>query len=191
MAGGIGWYPQTISGRKAVVMFLPCDDFYGATVVLLTPVDDHWRATDQYGADCHYRDQVSIDLVPLIKAGQNDILVHYDCESHGTGYVEHHMHILTIRAGKLQDIFQTVEHLYASGWPPNSVRGSEELHFFIPVRQQNGHWALEDTKQLTPLKDDDSPQPSRRTVERRVIRWSSEKGRFVTSPFRPLATPVR
>jgi hypothetical protein len=177
MSTGIQWFPLN-SGEKSAIIFLPCGGRAGALVGLIREQKGHPVMVTDEGADCLYKDQVSVEVLPLLPHGQVVVLLHYDCVSHGTGYAEHHLEIFEVRGNSLIKRFDALEHLYAAAMG----EGTEEFRYFVPMHTAEGTWALEDTCVVTDIKD--GMTGSQRQVFRRSIRWSATANRFVVTSFR-------
>jgi len=178
MAGGPTWQHLREYSIPTAVLFLPCTGEDVSGLYLLQKVQDKWQVVDVDGFDCHYSDDVSIDIASLRERNIDDILVHNDCEEHGTGYVEHYYRVFSIENGKLKKEFEAKDKLYVDGWPKEDSRDQKSLVIPIPTKTAP-HQDMEETK-ITILN-------GQRTVLRRYIYWSSVKRKFLTTKFMNVA----
>jgi hypothetical protein len=187
MTSEISWQRlRPSSSEKAVALFLPClDESDAAYLFLVGHTTSGWKVQDSYSANCHYKADVTVELAANITPRHDVILLHNDCESHGSGYVEHHLHVFRPINGKLREILNTEEFVYWSGWGEET--GNIQRSLFVPVASTGGGTAIEETQITQPI-DKQTGQVSSvgQEVNRRIWVWSPVKGHMTPSPFRKL-----
>jgi len=180
MAGGLEWHRLRGQKIQTAVLFMPCQDEGSSSLYLLEKKIGRWVVVDATGFDCHYNSDVSVELANLTSNQIDDLLVRNDCESHGTGYVEHHYQVFFAVNGKLKKEFEATDKLYVDGWPGAGNRDQKSL--VIPVFSRIGHAQnLEETR-ITVLN-------KQRTVSRRYIYWAASQHKFLATKFMKVTGP--
>jgi hypothetical protein len=162
------------SPEEMALLFAPCGGLDSSFLYLLKNTDHGWRVVDEVGFDCHYDDSVSFEAVPLRRSNTDDVIVHHDCVSHGTGYLEQHFKVFSIVSSKFKVVLDAKEIVKAIGWP-----GADELD------QQSGFATMVATGARSG-NIEETRRTSRKghlTVEKRDFRWSQLRFRFIPSKF--------
>jgi hypothetical protein len=186
LSSQISWFRLRTSGSmKEAALFLPCQDESDiAYLFLVTYADSGWKVGDRYEADCHYRADVSVELVANIVPGRDSILLHQDCTGHGTEFAVHNLHAFNPARGKLREILNTEESMFWSGW---DEKGGLRRSLFVPIASPGGT-RIEQT-QITQRLDEETGLPSSagEGVKRRMWLWSAQKGHMTPTRFQKIA----
>lgn len=168
----IEWIPiRTESQNETAIMFFPCGAMYGAFLYVLRNADKGWHVTNRVGFDCHYDESVSVEAKSIRKPNVDDILVHHECEEHGTGFVQQDFNVFAISSGKLRLLLDAQELVKEDDLPTGGERLQRSR--FATFQEQSGEPAIQETR-CTTL--DGKP-----TIEKRTFRWSDSAGRFLPS----------
>ncbi len=158
--------------QKLAIIFAPCGGLDSAYLYLLQSTDRGWHVTDSVGFDCHYDESVSIETAPLRGPDADDVLVHHECESHGTGYVEQHFNVFAVDSLKLKLALDTEEIVNESDWPEVRERLQRSAFAWVPIPVSRSQ-VIDETR-CTRLN-------GKLTIQKRTFHWSAETFRFVPS----------
>ena len=175
LAGGeeVEWRPiRSESHREVAILFLPCGALYAAFLHLLEKTDQGWRVTDSVGFDCHYDESVSFETAPLRSPNFDDVLVHHECEEHGTGFVQQNLNVFAIVSSRFKLILTTEEIIEQMDTSGEFLQRSSFAQ--IPATEPISR-GLAETRCVT--------LSGKRTVYRRQFRWSAARFRFLRSQF--------
>jgi len=165
--------------QRFALLFFPCfpanDSAY---LFALARQGGAWRVADHIEMDCHYDDSVSFETVWIRDPSRDEILVHHDCAGRGTGYLEQHFSVFSLSGGKLATELVTDEvfHDFQYDKPPHEL-DRKSVFTVIPVRDSRSR-AIEETRSRT--------FDGKLTVQRRIFHWDAAKGKYVSSPFKPV-----
>jgi hypothetical protein len=179
----VKWQPlRSEPPGELAIIFLPCGNLDSAFVDLLERTDQAWHFADSAEFDCHYDNSVSVETKPLRNPNVDDVLVHHECEVHGTGLLQQNFNVFAVVSSKLKLVLNAEEIVNASGFPI----GSHELvqrSLFVPVAGSgSGPSAIEETRC--------SKLNGRLIVQRRYFQWSESLYRFVPSRFVKVPAPI-
>ncbi len=176
----MSWNDLRGDETPTAMLFLPCTHT-GSFLFILQRGPQQWSVTDKQFFDCHYDDNVFPEITNIRSQRTDEILVHNACEGRGTGYVEHHFHLLLIKSGKLKGVFEGVDKL--TSYPlPDIGHGIEQNSAVISVPTNNAHQNLEQTRQTI-------FENGKKTVSRRYIYWSISKNKFIATKFTKVTGP--
>jgi hypothetical protein len=162
------------SPQEMALLFTPCGALYASFLYLLKSTDHGWRVVDDVGFDCHYDESVYFEVASLRRPNLDEVLVHHECEEHGTGFVKQNFNVFAIVSSKFKLVLNTEEIVRANGWP-----GGGEL-------DQQSSFAAMPTKGAGPgvIKEvRNTKENENLTIEKREFRWSRLKFRFIPSKF--------
>ena len=163
------------SHHEIALLFLPCGALSDTSFLYLLESTDHvWHVTDRVGFDCHYDDSVSFEVAALRSPDVDDVLVHHECEGHGTGFLQQNFKVFAVASSRFKLVLNTEEILKVSGWP-----GSHELNqrsLFATIR--SGGTDLGFIQETRCTEDN-----GRLTIQERKFRWSPAMFRFLPSQF--------
>ena len=162
------------SPQEMALLFAPCGSFYGSSLYLLKSTDHGWRIVDDVGFDCHYDNNVSFEVVSLRRPNVDDVLVHHECEEHGTGFVKQNFNVFAIVSSKFRLVLNTEEIVKASGWPGGGELDQQSAFVTMPTTGARSG-IIEETR--------NSNENGNLTVEKRHFRWSKMRFRFIRSKF--------
>jgi hypothetical protein len=161
------------SRRKMAILFIPCN-LDSASLNLLEGSGQKWHVTDGVSFDCHYDSSVSLEVVALRTPNVDDVLIHHECEGHGTGILQQNFNVFAIVGSRLQRVLNTEEVLKVFGWP-----GAHEIDqrssFILTPATRSGSGVIKET---IDKKDNGTV-----TVEKREFYWSPAESLFLPSPF--------
>jgi hypothetical protein len=167
-------------GQRFGLLFLPCHlNWDTAYLYALLHKQGAWHVTDHIEMDCHYDESVSFDASWIRDPDHDEVLVHHDCVSHGTGYLEQHFSVFTLSAGKLKDELESTEVLHSYPIAVDRPRDLDQNSTFtvVPIRGSRSR-AIEETRSST--------FNGKLTVQRRTFHWNPAKGKYVPSAFTPV-----
>jgi len=162
------------SHHPAAILFLACGGLYGASLYLLKSTTQGWHVTDAVGFDCHYDESVSVGVQALHRPHVDDVLVHHECEGHGTGFVQQNFNVFVIDSSKLELALSAEEVLKENDWPKTYVV-SQRSSFALTAATFDGSGSIEETRR--------TEKNGKLTVEKRTFQWSPKKFCFAPSPF--------
>jgi len=162
------------SPQEMALLFTPCGSLYASFLYLLKNTDQGWRVVDDVGFDCHYDNNVSFELVSLRRPNVDDVLVHHECEEHGTGFVKQNFNVFAIVSSKFKLVLTTEEIVKASGWPGGGELDQQSVFASMPSTGA-ASGTIEETRNTN--------ENGNLTVEKRDFRWSQMKFRFIPSKF--------
>lgn len=168
----IEWRPiRTESQNETAIMFFPCGAMYGASLYVLKNADKGWHVTNRVGFDCHYDGSVSVEAKSIRKPNVDDILVHHECEEHGTGFVRQDFNVFAVTSGKFRRLLDAEEVVMDNDLPT----GGDHLQrsSFATLEEQSGVPAIQETRCTT--------LDGKLSIEKRTFRWSDSAGRFLPS----------
>jgi hypothetical protein len=168
------------SVTRSASLFFRCSEPLGvAYLFLLERKNESWHVTDHEEFDCHYDDLVSADLVWVRDPRREEIWVHHLGAGHGTGYVQQDFAIFMPVQGKLTNELETEEVVHSYPTAVNVRRDLDQVSTFaaIPVANSRER-AIEETRSGT--------LNGHLSVQRRLFRWNSLKGRYLPSAFKPV-----
>jgi hypothetical protein len=110
---------------------------------------------------------------------QYDLILHHDCKSRGTGYVEQHTRVLRIVGNRFKQVLDQVDVIHGFPEMP-AYKGVFEESTFL----QTSPNTLEQTRGVTSYDQDDQPRMSSIAITRRSFHWDGQ--RFVASPWQRL-----
>jgi hypothetical protein len=173
----VKWRPvRSESHRETAILFLPCGALSDTSFLYLLESTDHvWHVTDRVGFDCHYDDSVSFDVVELRSPYVGDVLVHHECEAHGTGLVQQNFNVFAVVSSRFKLVLNTEEIFKASGYPAESHEFNQRSSFTIIPTTRSVSRVIQETRCTT--------ENGRLTIQKREFRWSPAKFRFLPSPF--------
>jgi hypothetical protein len=161
--------------RKVAVLFVPCGGLHTAAVYLLTLGDHGWQVNDSVGFDCHYDDSVSFKTAPLRRPDVDDVLIHHECESHGTGFVQQNFDVYAIDSSQFKRILDSEEVVRDMG-PTDGTYDLLQRSFFATVPTSgSASQSIEETRC--------SNRNGKLTIQTRTFRWSAAAFRFAPSKF--------
>lgn len=162
------------SPQKMALLFAPCGAVYSSFLYLLKSTDHGWRIVDDVGFDCHYDNKVSFEVVPLRLPNVDDVLVHHECEEHGTGFVKQNFNVFVIISSRFTLVLNAEEIVRASGWPGGGELDQQSVFATMPTAGA-GSKIIEETRTIN--------ENGNFTVEKRDFRWSRMRSRFIPSKF--------
>ena len=170
----LDWRPiRSESHREAAILFLPCGGLYAASLHLLEKTDHGWHVTDSVGFDCHYDESVSFETARLRSPKSDDVLVHHECEAHGTGFVQQNLNVFAVVSSKFKLLLNTEEIVEASDLPVGSYEIHQRSSFAQIPDAGSGSRAIEETRCAT--------VNGKLTIYKRQFLWSAVKFRFLPS----------
>jgi len=171
----IEWVPiRTDSQNEAAIMFFPCGAMYGASLYVLKNADRGWQVTSRVGFDCHYDESVSVEAKSIRKPNVDDILVHHECEEHGTGFVQQNSNVFAVGSGKFRRLLDAEEVVRDNDLPTGGERLQRSS--FAAFHEKSGVPAMQETRCTT--------LDGKLTIEKRTFRWSDSAGRFLPSKLK-------
>jgi hypothetical protein len=174
-SGELKWRDiRTDSPQGMALLFAPCGALYASFLYLLKSTDHGWRIVDDVGFDCHYDNNVSFEVVSLRRPNVDDMLVHHECEEHGTGFVKQNFNVFAIVSSKFRLVLNTEEIVKASGWPGGGELDQQSVFATVPTAGA-GSRIIEETRTTN--------ENGALTVEKRDFRWSPMRFRFIPSKF--------
>jgi hypothetical protein len=168
------------SPQEMALLFAPCGSLYASFLYLLKNTDHGWRVVDDVGFDCHYDNSVSFEVASIRRPNVDDVLVHHECEEHGTGYVKQNFNVFAIVSSKFKLVLNTEEIVKASGWPGGGELDQQSL-FAAMQTTGAGSGVIEETR--------NTKENENLTVEKRDFRWSRVRFRFIPSKFVKVKQP--
>jgi hypothetical protein len=162
---------RTESQNETAIMFFPCGAMYGASLYVLRNSYKGWHVTNRVGFDCHYDQSVSVEAKSVRKPNVDDILVHHECEEHGTGFVQQDFNVFAVSSGKLRLLLDAQEVVSEDDLPIGGERLQRSS--FVTFQEQTGVPAIQETRCTT--------QDGQLTIEKRTFHWSDSPGRFLAS----------
>jgi hypothetical protein len=173
------WQPvRSDSERELALLFHPCGALSTASLHLLTRANGRWHVVQSVGFDCHYDDSVSFQLSSLRSPKIDDVVVHHECEGHGTGFVQQNLNVFAIKSGRLQLVLSVEEVIDANGTDNHELL--QRSSFAAIESHESGIPTLQET-QCEKLN-------GKLAVRKRRFRWSETKFRFLRSPFVSVTT---
>jgi hypothetical protein len=169
------------SPQKMALLFMPCGSLYASFLDLLKNTGQGWRVVDEVGFDCHYDNSVSFEVASLRRPSVDDVLVHHECEEHGTGYVKQNLNVFVIVSSRFKLVLNTEEIVRKSGWPGGGELDQQSLFATMPTIGA-GSGAIEETRNIK--------ENGNLTVEKRDFRWSKIRFRLVPSKFIKVKQPA-
>jgi hypothetical protein len=169
------------SSQEMALLFAPCGAVYASFLFLLKNTDHGWRVVDDVGFDCHYDNNVSFEVASLRRPNVDDVLVHHECEEHGTGFVKQDFNVFAIVSSKFKLVLNTEEIVNASGWPGGGELDQQSVFVTMPTTGA-GSGIIEETR--------NSKENGNLTVEKRNFRWSQMRFRFTPSRFVKVKQPA-
>jgi len=168
---------REVEGQRTALMFLPCHAGWdSAYLYVLSREKGTWLTTDHAEMDCHYDNDVSLEVNWIRDPGRDEILIHHACAGHGTGYLEQNLSVFTVSAEKLKSELETTEVLHSY---PSAVDRPRDLDqnstFTIIPMVGSGSRAIEETRSAV--------LNGKLSVRRRIFRWDPNKGKYVPSAF--------
>jgi hypothetical protein len=160
--------------HKLAIMFAPCGGLDSAYLYLFQSSEHGWHVTDSKSFDCHYDESVSIETAPLRGPDTDDVLVHHECEGHGTGYVEQHFNVFAVDSLKLKLVLDAEEIIKENDWPEVRERLQRSAFAWVPTPGSPSQ-DIEETR-CTRLN-------GKLAIQKRSFDWSAERFRFVPSKF--------
>ncbi|HEX7285809.1 MAG TPA: hypothetical protein VF532_06475 [Candidatus Angelobacter sp.] len=168
----VQWQPIRSESRHGLaILFVPCGGLASASLYLLERGDRGWHVKDSVGFDCHYDDSVSFETVPLRNSNVDDVLVHHECEGHGTGILQQNFNVFIVTSGKFKIVLNTEEVVNGSALPV----GSYEL------RQRSKFTALPGAGII--LETRCTNVNGRVSIQDRQFKWHASRSRFRPSRF--------
>ena len=162
------------------LLFTPCDSVYASYLYLLKNTDRGWRALDDVDFDCHYDNNVSFEVASFRRPNVDDVLVHHDCEEHGTGYVKQNFKVFAIVSSRFKLVLSTEEMVRVSGWP-GGVELDQKSSFAVKPILGAGSGSIKETRF--------TKESGNLAVETRDFQWSTIRLRFVPSKFIKVKQP--
>lgn len=162
------------SRQENALLFIPCGAVSSSFLYLLVSTGHSWRVADEVDFDCHYDDSVSFDAASLRSADVDDVLVHHECEGHGTGFVQQNFNVFVIVSSKFKLVLNTKEIIKASGWPDGHELNQRSSFAVTPNPRTDSH-IIEETRRTR--------ENGKLAIEKREFRWSPTEFRFVPSRF--------
>jgi hypothetical protein len=162
------------SPQETALLFTPCGPLDSSFLYLLKKTDHTWRVVDDVGFDCHYDNSVSFEVASLRNPNVDDVLVHHECEEHGTGLVKQNFNVFAIVSSRFKLVLSTEEIVKESGWPGGGEVDQQSVFAAMPTTG-TGSGIIGETRNI---KDNGTL-----TVEKRYFRWSQMRFRFVPSKF--------
>jgi hypothetical protein len=156
------------------LLFMPCGALSSSFLYTLKRTDHGWRVADEVGFDCHYDDSVSFEVASLRSPDVDDVLVHHECEGHGTGFVQQDFNVFVIVSSRFKLVLNTKEIVKESGWP-DSHELVQRSSFATTPTAGAGSRVIEETRR--------TKENGKLTVEKRDFHWSPTEFRFVPSQF--------
>jgi len=166
---------RTESRQRFAILFLPCGALSSSSLHLLRWDGGRWRVIDSVGFDCHYDDSVSIQTAALRSQEFDDVLVHHECESHGTGFVQQNFNVYAIRSGKLRLMLNREEVVNADPYSPGTKALKQRSRFKALAATETDSGKIEETRCST--------VNGKVKIQTRDFRWSNLRHRFVASEF--------
>lgn len=160
--------------QEMALLFMPCGSLYASFLYLLKNTEHGWRVVDDVGFDCHYDNTVSFEVTPLRNPHVDDVLVHHECEEHGTGFVKQNFNVFAIVSSRFKLVLTTEEIVKASGWPGGGELDQQSVFASVQTRGKRSG-IIEETRR--------NKENGSLTVEKRDFRWSRIRFRFVPSKF--------
>jgi hypothetical protein len=162
------------SPHEMSLLFSPCGSLDDSFLYLLNNTDRGWRVVDEVGFDCHYDDNVSFELISLRSPKVDDVLVHHECEGHGTGFPQQNFNVFAIVSSKFRIVLNTEEIVKVNDWPGATELEQESAFSTVPI-SGDGSGTIVETRNVK--------KNGKLTVEKREFRWSQARFRFVPSRF--------
>jgi hypothetical protein len=162
------------SRRKLAVLFAPCGGLESAYLYLLQSGETGWHVTDSKGFDCHYDDSVSIETAPLRGPDADEVLVHHECEDHGTGLLHQDFNVFAVDTSRLRLVLDVQEVVLVSGWPGVPERLQRSAFTLVPTPGLPSQ-TIEETR-CTRLN-------GKLTIWERSFHWSPASFHFAPSTF--------
>jgi hypothetical protein len=173
--GHIKWRPiRSQSQVGLALLFLPCNGLAAAFLYLSEKTATGWHTTDHFGFDCHYDDSVSFETAALRNPDVDDVLVHHECEGHGTGIVQQNFNVFAVSSGKFKLVLNTEEIINANGWPESHEFRQRSKFSTLPTLE-SGSRDIEETRCIS-----DNGKVS---IQKRQFNWNPNAFRFQPSDF--------
>jgi hypothetical protein len=134
-----------------------------------------WHAIDHQELNC-WNGPYVFEINPLRRFDGDDIVLHHVNENHGSGILVNQTQVFSILGGKLVQTLATQDYRRENAM---GFRGSlEQSSTFLRFPNNS----LEETRTST-------YNDKLKKVERRYWRWSEQKRKFVSGPFRLIVAP--
>lgn len=163
------------------VAFLPGGSGVSCYIYLLQGSDEEpqksaWHVIGHQQLDV-WDKSCSFEIMPLRQPAADDIVVHHIAEGHGSGIVVDQTQIYSILNGKLVQTLATRDFLSEVTWGTENTLEQRSTFLRFPNN------SLEETRTST-FND------KLKKVERRYWRWSEQKQKFLSGPFRLIVAPL-